>query len=196
MLRPDLAPLDVYLADAMLMQEEDFFDRHPHPVLVIPEPDANVLRELIRPETLIPGQPMPALYDFLDPRSEKAAGASLDALCLGLRPRDGQSFDRITLGRDPEADVVLLDGSISKIHAEISWDDASGRCVLTDLGSRNGTFVGDDRIGDRANAEVRAGAQIRFGTLLARFYPPRAFLAWLSTGMARVGAPPARKSSD
>ena len=193
MLRPDLAPLEIYLADAMLLSEEEFFERHPDPVLVIPEPDPEVIRELIRPETLVPGEPIPALYDFLDPRSDKAAGASLDAICLTLRPRDGLSCDRITLGRDPEADIVLLDSSISKIHAELSWDDASGRCMLTDLGSRNGTFVSDDRLGNRANAELRAGSHVRFGTLLARFYPPRAFLAWLSTGMARAGAPPARR---
>lgn len=195
MLRPDLAPFDVYLADAMLLSEEEFFDRHPFAALVIPEPDAAVLRELSRPETLIPGQPLPALYDFLDPQSEQARGASLDALVLAIRPKDGESFDRITIGRAPEADIVLLDETISKFHAEVSWEVDRQRCVVTDLDSRNGTYVGEARLPNRGHVELSTGAVVSFGTLLGRYYPPRAFLAWLSTGASRAGAVPSRKQS-
>ena len=37
MLRPDLAPLDVYLGDAMSLGREEFLERYPWPVLVVPD---------------------------------------------------------------------------------------------------------------------------------------------------------------
>jgi predicted component of type VI protein secretion system len=45
----------------------------------------------------------------------------------------------ITVGRSPDADVILLDERVSRIHCGIRlWD---GDFFLKDLRSRNGTFV-------------------------------------------------------
>jgi hypothetical protein len=189
MLRPDLAPLDVYLADAMLLDPQEFQARHPWPMLVIAEPDWDKIKRLSRPETLVTGMPRPALYELLDLTSAAASGATLDALCLPLRPKHGADRS-LQLGRAPEADVVLLDETISKIHAELRWVPAQERAWLTDLGSRNGTYLDEVRLAPNAPNELTPGAVVFFGSLLTRYYPPSAFLGWLSTGAARAGGAP------
>ena len=55
---------------------------------------------------------------------------------LGDRP--------ITIGRSPEADVVVLDEKVSRVHCGIRlWD---GEFFIKDLKSRNGTTVNGQRV--------------------------------------------------
>jgi hypothetical protein len=188
MLRPDLIPIEIYLADALSYDFLGFCAHHPWPVLVIPEPDWEKIRQLGRPETLGGS----ALFErLLDPDRPGTDGASLDALALPLRPKGGGDPSRITLGRAPDADVILLDDTISKHHAEISWELERERCRITDLGSKNGTHIDSIRIEPRVHADLLSGAVVAFGSLLTRYYPPRAFYEWLGSGAARSGAAPA-----
>ncbi|HEY4395465.1 MAG TPA: FHA domain-containing protein [Polyangia bacterium] len=63
-----------------------------------------------------------------------------------------------TIGRDPAGDVVLPHATVSLHHAAIT---AHGdRIVASDLGSRNGTFVGVERIVRR---QLAAGDLIAIG---------------------------------
>ena len=48
------------------------------------------------------------------------------------------------LGRDGDADVRLDDASVSREHALIRV--SGGSATIEDLGSKNGTFVGEDRV--------------------------------------------------
>jgi len=48
------------------------------------------------------------------------------------------------LGRDPEAEVTLRDPGVSRRHARLTFDADGG--LLTDVGSRLGTFVGGVRL--------------------------------------------------
>ena len=48
------------------------------------------------------------------------------------------------IGRDPDAGVFLKSPGVSRRHACITI--ASGRATIDDLGSKNGTFVGDRRV--------------------------------------------------
>jgi DNA-binding SARP family transcriptional activator len=55
---------------------------------------------------------------------------------------DGTSYplsDRVVLGRQEDCDIVLADEAVSRRHAEIRL--ASGRHILLDLSSSNGTWV-------------------------------------------------------
>lgn len=45
----------------------------------------------------------------------------------------------VTIGRSPEASLVLLDAQVSRMHARI--DQVDGTLLLRDLQSRNGTFL-------------------------------------------------------
>jgi hypothetical protein len=66
----------------------------------------------------------------------------------------------LTIGREAGSDVELRDEKVSRHHAVIETD-ASGRVVLRDLGSRNGTFVDGARVsGSRV---LRGGERLRIG---------------------------------
>lgn len=49
--------------------------------------------------------------------------------------------DEVTIGRAPENDLIIVDGSISRYHAKIHRE--GGHWHITDLGSKNGTHVND-----------------------------------------------------
>lgn len=66
-----------------------------------------------------------------------------------------------SVGRYPKAELILLDRSISKIHAQLVA--AGNRLFLRDLDSRNGTFVNGRRIFE--DTVVDAGDLIQFANL-------------------------------
>lgn len=66
----------------------------------------------------------------------------------------------VLIGRAPSCTLVLDDDYSSSQHARVYAQD--GQWLLEDLGSTNGTFVDDHRVGSDPVA-VRAGAQIRIG---------------------------------
>ena len=70
----------------------------------------------------------------------------------------------ITIGRSPDADIVLLDEKVSRIHCGIRlWD---GDFYIKDLKSKNGTWVN----GDRAEvAKLRPSDSIRIGSTTFTF---------------------------
>lgn len=64
----------------------------------------------------------------------------------------------ITIGRSPDADIVLLDDKASRIHCGIRlWD---GEFYLKDLKSKNGTFVNGERI---EVAKLKSTDTVRIG---------------------------------
>jgi len=48
------------------------------------------------------------------------------------------------LGRDPDVEIFLNSAGVSRHHARIRI--SAGRATIEDLGSKNGTFVGDQRV--------------------------------------------------
>lgn len=67
----------------------------------------------------------------------------------------------ITIGRAPEADIVIPDERASRIHCAIRrWDD---EYFIRDLKSRNGTYVNDEKI---EVAALHDGDRIRVGSTL------------------------------
>ncbi|HSB63776.1 MAG TPA: FHA domain-containing protein [Thermoanaerobaculia bacterium] len=69
------------------------------------------------------------------------------------------------LGRDASADVLVVDGSVSRRHARI--DVQGERVTLEDLGSKNGTFHGKERL--TSPVTLLDGDEIRLGSVLLRF---------------------------
>lgn len=186
MLRDHLPPIDTYLADAMSLSEGDFLARYRWPWLIVPEPSPDILSQIRRPETVI-GRAEDQTRELKDAEPGHL-GASLDALCLELRPLTGAG--PVVLGRAPECDVVLLDESISRRHAELSVVGRDRQ--LADLGARNGTWVDGARLEPRAVVALKDAAAVRFGALVARFYEAEGFLDWLRVGAPRSGAAPGR----
>jgi len=65
----------------------------------------------------------------------------------------------LTIGRGSDNGIVVRDGRASRHHARI--DGRRGSLVLSDLGSKNGSFVNDRRVDSIALGE---GDRIRIGT--------------------------------
>jgi hypothetical protein len=66
----------------------------------------------------------------------------------------------LTIGRDAEAGIQILDRSASRFHAEIF--PVGGMYFVRDLDSKNGTYVNDERLGDEEL--LREGDVIKIGT--------------------------------
>jgi len=67
----------------------------------------------------------------------------------------------LTLGRDMDNDVVLAGASVSRHHAQLSFD---GRlATLTDLSSTNGTFLEEDRLLPSVPERWTFGKRVRIG---------------------------------
>lgn len=98
--------------------------------------------------------------------------------------RDDAETVRIGRGQD-ECDVVIADGSVSSLHAEISldYDEASDTKSfhLADRGSANGTFVNGDRLEPNAPVELSDMDSIRLGPVIKlQFFSSDAFFQFLS----------------
>ena len=75
---------------------------------------------------------------------------------------------RTTLGRegvvDP-ADIALGDASASARHALIQGDGTTGHAFIEDLGSRNGTFINEQRLNKGEQRQVHDNDRIRLGSI-------------------------------
>lgn len=78
---------------------------------------------------------------------------------------------RMRIGRDPEhVDIAIFGDAVSSVHAEICL--RSDRWLVRDLGSTNGTLVGDKRVTEPT--VVRDGQIVVFGDVGFLFSsPPR-----------------------
>jgi len=72
--------------------------------------------------------------------------------------------DRLEIGREMEADFVLLDNSVSRRHAEVCR--VGNGYVIRDLGSTNGTLVNGNLISE---TRLASGDTIRIGSFLFKF---------------------------
>lgn len=78
---------------------------------------------------------------------------------------DGQG--PLTIGRTKATDVVLPDRTVSKLQAFLT-PRADGALVVTDAGSKNGTWHDGARLADGASVVVQPGQAITFGTVAAK----------------------------
>ena len=72
----------------------------------------------------------------------------------------------VTIGRDESADLALSDGSISRAHCKVERLE-TGRYMLIDLGSTNGTAVNGERV--QGAIPLNPGDKIFLGASVLRF---------------------------
>jgi NADPH-dependent 2,4-dienoyl-CoA reductase/sulfur reductase-like enzyme len=71
----------------------------------------------------------------------------------------------LTIGREPDATLFINYHAVSRRHAEIIF--ARGYYLLRDLGSRNGTFLNDQRLEPFSMHILNAHDRIRIGNVIA-----------------------------
>ena len=77
----------------------------------------------------------------------RANAIELPSLEVGIVAPQGTEFSAtlafapLVVGSSPECDIVLADSRVSRLHCEIRLTDRG--VMVRDLGSKNGTFVGD-----------------------------------------------------
>ena len=64
-----------------------------------------------------------------------------------------------SIGRHPDNTIQILDRILSKEHAQVHRTEDGGY-MLRDLGSLNGTYIGEERVGDRI---LKEGDEINMG---------------------------------
>ena len=79
--------------------------------------------------------------------------------------------DCITLGRDDHSGMTFDDPAVSRHHAKIERVDDS--YVVTDLGSRNGTFVNDQAVPSQSAGQWRSAARRATDSQIRRGRPVR-----------------------
>jgi pSer/pThr/pTyr-binding forkhead associated (FHA) protein len=101
--------------------------------------------------TTAPGEPIEV------PVEETAAAELVDATD-GRRYRLRQGIN--TLGRQA-TDILVNEGTVSRVHARIIIEGEN--VIVEDLGSSNGTKVGDRRIGPNQPTPATHGMPLKFG---------------------------------
>lgn len=74
--------------------------------------------------------------------------------------------DHITLGRSPDATIMLQDTHVSRLHLAIQYEAARAEYRIQDLGSSNGTLLNEARV---AEAVLKDGDKIIIGRTMLRF---------------------------
>ena len=73
---------------------------------------------------------------------------ALYQLVMQSGPNPGKVFplesDVITIGREPDNNIVIIDAEISRKHTQLVLQ--GGKYIVTDLGSTNGTFLNTQRL--------------------------------------------------
>lgn len=93
------------------------------------------------------------------PRGGRAPTALVVHAPEARRPRTFRLSDGLEIGRAEACQVRLEDTYASQRHAKLSARD--GAWMLEDLGSTNGTYLNDRRVG--APVEVHAGDVVKIG---------------------------------
>jgi len=75
----------------------------------------------------------------------------------------------MTIGRDLNVEISVADQGISRKHAKVT--KAEGKIKLTDLGSSNGTFVNDKKLGSGETIILAKEDMIKLGNTILKFLP-------------------------
>lgn len=97
-------------------------------------------------------------------RPEEASAGTLtllfefEDLAVATLPPVGDRVE-LSVGRQPDCDLLVNDSSVSKRHAVLEWHEDTQHCTVRDTGSTNGTFL-------NLSTLVKQETQLRDGDIL------------------------------
>jgi hypothetical protein len=163
-------PVSELRADARDLSTEDFEDRH-----------GNAFLMLTAAELRSPGGPAMTVVNLEDDEDACDNTAGLSLLAYPVRRTERSAGHLITFGRTANNDVVIPDISISRFHA-FAKEVASGRLVIQDAGSTNGSMVNSDSVPSQGHgppSELKAGDRVRLGQVEFSYLDANALLDFL-----------------
>jgi pSer/pThr/pTyr-binding forkhead associated (FHA) protein len=89
-----------------------------------------------------------------------------------------------TIGRLPDNNVQIDNLAVSGHHAKISWEQ--GQYIVEDLGSLNGTYVNNERVG---KATLKHGDRVKIGKHLVEFKQEGNAMVFAAAAKAGPSAP-------
>ncbi|WP_148314002.1 FHA domain-containing protein [Sorangium cellulosum] len=123
------------------------------PAIVAPPIVQGAVPAAVQP---VPGQPSRVLVGFLV-TFQNDPGGSFWPIYSG-RTQVGRA------GADPATEIGLPDASASSRHASLHADPTTGQVFIEDDGSRNGTFVNEQRLGQGERRQLRDNDRLRLGS--------------------------------
>lgn len=117
---------------------------------------------------------MPGYSDVPRVRAVDESGRTLQV--VEVKPQG------ITIGRQDGNDIVLLSQGVSRKHLQINWDGK--QVVVKDLGSSNGTLLGDVRLMPQVSQTWQERQVIRLGAFWLRLEGPSAPMTQMGQGMS------------
>ncbi|NOT59248.1 MAG: DUF3616 domain-containing protein [Acidobacteria bacterium] len=149
--------------------------------------------------TLVASQPLPSLTAS---GAQPTTAAAASHAYLHITLREGGAMERelstvdTRIGKGPDNEIILSDAAISSNHALIRFDGTHH--MLIDVGSRNGTYLNNQRIA--TPTPLKPGDSIRLGHCTLAFRPANApagnaaqsgqTLTLSATEILGAGAPP------
>jgi len=108
-----------------------------------------------------------------------------ESLAVCLLPQMGEAR-QLAVGRSAGCDLVVDEPSVSKRHAIVRWDAEQGACFVKDLGSTNGTFVGEKELEREEERRLEDGDVVSFGDAQFMYFPTQSLYEHLAgAGLAK-----------
>ncbi|MCE9667282.1 FHA domain-containing protein [Myxococcus stipitatus] len=139
---------------------EPFFCKQVGPFVLVQKPPSPVMAQLalkMGAARTTMARDIPSLE-----RQQVALWLHFDALTVAMLPPVGGQ-DVLTVGRQPDCDLVVNEPSVSKRHAKLCWWGTQSGCTIVDLKSSNGTFVNAKEVESGGEMHVRDGDLLGFG---------------------------------
>jgi pSer/pThr/pTyr-binding forkhead associated (FHA) protein len=114
-----------------------------------------------------------AVRTAVRPQDEDESSVTMmPTLVFRIERRSAGSDGPIHFGRG-QGDVVMPFAAMSKTHGQ--FVEKGGEWFVTDVGSKNGTYVNGEKCTANAVLPLRDKATLRFGDVSARFLLPASF---------------------
>jgi hypothetical protein len=168
--------LDEFIVAARMLGLDGFLKENRHSFLLLHEAPADESHAwTFKTQTVSSGRAL--LATMLNRENLKLSPEALRYQVFPLVKGKNNPWPHISVGRARNNDVVLLDPSVSKLHAHIERD-AEGY-LLRDAGSRNGTSVNELALQPQQTVRLQSGAKLVIGNVELMFLDPREFHAFV-----------------
>jgi pSer/pThr/pTyr-binding forkhead associated (FHA) protein len=160
-------PLSYYLKELVEVSSSQFLEIHKHPTLLFWESPGQDQDTELQFGTLIIGR--------LEDQPEASFGENVSQMAqisvIEVRKRATSTPSRMILvGRSPDNDIVIVDKTISKLHAYFQKAEDSDIYEVFDAGSTNGTKVNEQLLTSHSPHPLKNLDRIDLGPTIQLMY--------------------------